>query len=84
MGHGDERWAGAIDEAILNFLTDHGHADLDGLLHVLQRTGISIGIDELKSSVARLADRGKVRVGLEGEARSPTVRLVAKPFYGTT
>ncbi len=81
MKHDEDKWERLLDEAILNFLSEQGEADLEGLLHVLRRTGIRIEAEDLNRALTRLSDEGRVRLELAPESGSPRVRL-RRPFVG--
>lgn len=66
----------------MNLLGEVGRADLDGLLHVLQRENIRVDHDSLTHALSRLAKRGQIDVEL-GPDHNPIAHL-RRPFIGWT
>jgi hypothetical protein len=78
----NHKWDSVLEAAILNLLGTVGQADLDGLLHVLQREKIRVNHEALSQALGRLSERGQVRIEL-GADHNPVVHL-ERPFVGWT
>jgi hypothetical protein len=77
----DHKWDEALEAAILELLGEIGKADVQGLLHVLQRERLRLDNDDLSRALARLSKQGRVRIQLDEASKSPVVEL-HHPFVG--
>lgn len=79
----EHKWDEALEAAILNLLGDLGKADVQGLLHVLQRERVRLDQDDLSRALAHLSKLGRIRIHLDESSHSPIVEL-QRPFVGWT